>query len=365
MRKTALILIILLLAVQLVYAGPFIQVEPVRLDQGQGAGYNWWDSTETSGWAPSSNWWPTTNALGFQADDDYTSYAIPFDITLCGQEFAAGSNIHISSNGFVTFNSAGADEPINQSLPNGGTPNLLVAAMWDNLAGYSTGEVYADVHGSAPNRKLVISWSPWYFYGSQHDALEFQIVFYETEVNSISNTIDIQYKDVYGDSWRDNGASATIGLENNNGTSAAQYSFNQPVLADGLALRFVDAGYVRSQIGEFDLLTPNNGAVYDIGDNIQFTWETPEYNGTGNLTYKVYFDDSSDFDDPDIYSTGGSTQFNYVFGTGDEGVYYWKVLATESTLQLERFSDSIRYFEITGQGAVVETSWGSIKAENN
>lgn len=358
--KTLLFLTVLVL-VSGVYGAPSA-LAPAPLDHGEGAGYLWWDSNESSTWAPSTNWRTPSNSLGFRADNDYTTYPIPFNIRFCMGNFSAGSNIYISSNGFVSFSSTGAHDPINQNIPNPNAPNLLVAALWDNLHGYSNGEVSADVFGSAPNREFVITWSPWYYNGSSVDPIEFQIIFYETNVSNMNNTVEIQYKDVFGDSWRDRGSSATVGIENVNGQSAAKYSYNQAILDNGLAIRFVDKTFVNSQLDPFDLLTPAHNSHHEVGDTINFSWEPSGYSGAGSVTYELFLSSNPQFTDPLVFDVGTSTSMNYVFGTGQHGTYYWRVRATESILQLHRYSDSTNIFYIQQQGSISKTTWGAIKA---
>ena len=62
-----------------------------------------------------------------------------------------------------------------------------------------------------------------------------------------------QYKGIDPSYWPEPGASATIGLENETGTTAFQYSYNESVLTDQLAIRYklppmeFVQGYVKDQ----------------------------------------------------------------------------------------------------------------------
>jgi hypothetical protein len=356
-----LILVILLITALSATASPPALSNIAPLDEGQDAGYYWWDSNESSSWAPDTEWYYPTNATGFQADDDYFTYNLPFDITFCGDEYAQGEEMYISSNGFIAFRESAADEPTNQDLPSAALPNALVAAFWDNLHAYGDGEIYIDIEGSAPERRMIVTYSPWYFYNSPYDELEFQIFFYETDVDNINNTVEILYNDVYGDSWRDAGASATVGVENFNGSEAAQYSYNQTKLANDLGVRYVDKVFVDSQVGSFNLLTPPDGSTHGIGQTINFTWEEPTYAGDGTVTYDLYIADNPDFEDPIIIDSGTAPNDSYIFGTGDNGTYYWKVIAAESTLGLTRTCNDVFSFDVTTTN-IVPSSWGVIKA---
>ncbi len=329
---------------------------------GDGAGYYFWDSHEASEWAPVYNWRTPHNPQGWQGDDTYWTTTLPFDVKFCGGDHSAGSNFYIGSNGILGFGSTGMDDPINQNLPNSTSPNNIIAAFWDNLAGYSTGEIYVETAGSAPTRKLVISYSPWYFYEASADPIEFQILIYEAPLTTVNNSIELRYKDVIGDSWRDNGTSATVGLENSSGSDAVQYSYNQEIISNQLAILFVDTNWVDDQMGEFNLLTPGDGDLVYTGETIHFSWEVPDYTGHGHIHYTLYIADNSDFNNPMVFDRGLNAWFDYIFGTDDTGHYWWKVYAEEDDIGINEWCNDVFDFIVTGVG-VTNTTWGQIKAE--
>ncbi len=330
---------------------------------GSGAGYDFWDSGESSDWAPTYTWFSPQNGQGWQGNDTSWTTTLPFDVRFCGVDYTAGSSFHVGSNGVLGFAAANMDEPINQSLPNGATPNAIIALLWDDLVGGSASDISLDVNGAAPNRQWIITYSDWYYYGSPTDTLDFQVVILETGVDDVNNTIEFRYRDVVGDSWRDHGASATVGLENSAGTQAAQYSLNQGVIANGLAVRFIDSTFVNSQLGGFDLLTPEDNFHGRVGDNINLSWGASSYSGNGVVVYKVHLADNSQLTNPLILDAGTNTSLIHVFGTGYDDVYYWSVVANETTLGLEKWAGQIRSMIIHPRDwAIAETSWGGIKA---
>ena len=88
------------------------------------------------------------------------------------------------------------------------------------------GAVWYRSLGTAPNRKLLVSWI-----GVRHadnaGPISFQAVLEET-----SNEILLAYQDtLHGNPAQDHGASATIGLESPDGTLGTQFLHNQPLLA--------------------------------------------------------------------------------------------------------------------------------------
>jgi hypothetical protein len=329
---------------------------------GDGAGYYFWDSHEASPWAPVYNWRTPHNPQGWHGDDTHWTVSTPFAIKFCDINHAAGSNFYVGSNGILGFTESGMDVPINQNLPSTTAPNNLIAAFWDNLSGYSNGDIYVETAGSAPTRKLVITYSPWFFYDAGADPIEFQILIYEAPLDTVNNSVELRYKDVIGDSWRDNGLSATVGLESSGGTDAVQYSYNQEIISNQLAILFVDTHWVDDQMGDFNLLTPENGAQYEPGDTVHFTWEEPEYSGHGEVSYTLYIADNEDFNNPKVFDRGGLSSFDYIYGDDDTGYYWWKVFAEESDIGISEWCNDVFDFVVTGE-AVTTTTWGQIKAQ--
>ena len=100
-----------------------------------------------------------------------------------------------------------------------------------------TGNVYWEVQGTAPDRKLIVEWYNRPHFSNTGSAT-FEAILYET-----SNAIEFRYLDTdFGNAAYNYGATATSGLQQNT-TTAVQYSFNQPVLFGGKGLRFEPAAY--------------------------------------------------------------------------------------------------------------------------
>ncbi|HUT97483.1 MAG TPA: hypothetical protein VM054_00230 [bacterium] len=329
---------------------------------GDGAGYYFWDSHESDEWAPTYNWRTPHNPQGWHGDDTYWTVSTPFAIRFCGSDRSTGSNFYIGSNGIMGFSSSGMDDPINQNLPNTAAPNNILAPFWDNLSGYSDGDIWVELAGSAPTRKWCITYSPWYFYEAGADPIEFQVLIYEAPLTTVNNSIEFRYKDVIGDSWRDNGFSATVGLENSGGTDAVQYSYNQDIIPNQIAILFVDMHWVDDQLGEFNLLTPVDGSEYKPGDTVHFTWEEPDYEfGHGAVNYTLYLADNEGFNDPLVFNRGTNPWFDYIFGDDDTGHYWWKVYAEETDIGNSVWCNDV--FDFTVPSSVEDTTWGRIKAD--
>ncbi|HSH02163.1 MAG TPA: hypothetical protein VLL52_06540 [Anaerolineae bacterium] len=160
-------------------------------------------------------------------DDGEIGITIPFTFYFYGQ---AVTDITIGNNGGLLLNTLVGDVPAgNGALPN--SAGLGVYTFWDDIDS-DTGDVYYEVLGTAPNRRLVVQWHQRPRFSNIGDAT-FQATLYET-----TNEITFNYLDVdFGNATYDEGNSATVGI-NRNLDTALQYSFNTPVITDGLAICF-------------------------------------------------------------------------------------------------------------------------------
>ncbi|MGK0674644.1 MAG: DUF6701 domain-containing protein [Halothiobacillaceae bacterium] len=105
---------------------------------------------------------------------------------------------------------------------------------WDDLNPTVFGSITYATHGSAPNRRLVVSWSNVPHISIPRARYTFQAILYET------GEIKFQY-------MRGNGASATIGIEVTN-DDVIKHSFNQSIISANSALMFRPQPYVQSVI---------------------------------------------------------------------------------------------------------------------
>jgi subtilisin family serine protease len=171
----------------------------------------------------------TGTNTGIASDDTSATVSLPFTFSYYEQPF---SSLKVSSNGYLVFGSSAATAYSNVAIPNTGSPNGLVAAFWDDLNPGAGGSVRYKTVGTAPNRKFVVEWMGVPHYGSTNPAT-FEVILEEG-----TNDIFFLYDDVIFGNDFDNGADATVGVENLAGTAGRQFSHNQPVLTNGTAIRF-------------------------------------------------------------------------------------------------------------------------------
>lgn len=144
-------------------------------------------------------------AVSLGDDSNVGPFPIGFSFEYYGQTF---TQFRICTNGFITFGDpSGTYSP--NAFPSASQPNGLVAGYWTDLFPSSGYFVNYRTEGTAPNRKLVVSYHvTWY--SNRNAWVDLQIVLHET-TNKVWTTIISQ-------GWT---TTATQGVENHTGTLAA------------------------------------------------------------------------------------------------------------------------------------------------
>lgn len=177
------------------------------------------------------SWIELTRYTQVSLRDDAVSgaFALPFKFTFYGKVY---STIYIGSNGLLGFTTSGMMVYNNVNIPYSGLPNYGIYPYWDDLNPSAGGAVRVASTGTAPNRKVVVSYVGVPLRSSTSTKLTFQAILCEG-----SGDIIFQYQNV-GTGTYSAGAGATIGIENETGTQACKFSYNTKSLTNGKALRF-------------------------------------------------------------------------------------------------------------------------------
>ncbi len=148
----------------------------------------------------------TTLTLG---DDAVTSVSMGMSFSYFCNTF---TQLTISSNGWVSFNTYGAGQSYSAdvAMPNTNNPNNIIALAWDDLNPNSGGTITYGLSGTAPNRRFVVTYSNVRHFGSTATVTT-QLILYET-----TNIIEIHNTSIQND-----GGSLTQGIEGPGGTIAA------------------------------------------------------------------------------------------------------------------------------------------------
>jgi subtilisin family serine protease len=191
-------------------------------------------------------------------DDDHAYFTLPFSVQFFGETY---DHIAVGSNGQVWFQDDYLGF-VNCPIPSdtGYGVNQYAGLFWDDLNPGAAGEIYWQVLGSSPERKLVVQYQDVPHY-SNTGAASFEIIFYED-----SSDILMQYRDVdFGSSSYNYGALATVGLQRD-AAFGQQYLYNQPVLENGMAIRWYQQ---QPEVLSIDIA--NNQDCFRIGDTLETT----------------------------------------------------------------------------------------------
>ncbi|MEU5057758.1 MULTISPECIES: S8 family serine peptidase [unclassified Streptomyces] len=186
--------------------------------------------TDSSGnsCAPAAySWIAGSKKVALSGDEDSASVALPFSVKHYGVSY---SSVSVTTDGLVNFLSSRVGDYGNTTLPTTGANAVkgIIAPLWDDLTLDKKSSVQTATTGTKGSRKFAIVWNNAAYATGASGRATFEAVFDEA-----TGAVTLQYKDV-----ADKGAGATIGIADQAGTDALQYSYNQSVIADGTAVRF-------------------------------------------------------------------------------------------------------------------------------
>jgi N-acetylneuraminic acid mutarotase len=187
-------------------------------------------------------------AFPLSGDDIFAPVTLPFAFSFYGQTYTSGN---VCTNGFITFGN-GTCPFTNGGIPSAGTPNNAIYPFWDDMfVDFPTASMFTSTL-SSPNR-FVIEWRNVRFFGDTTRRLDFEIVLYE------DGRILTQYRNISADG-REQGNSATVGIENAAGNDALQYSFNEATIGSpdfAVLYRLPPSGFVEGHVTDAN----DNGGV--------------------------------------------------------------------------------------------------------
>lgn len=155
-------------------------------------------------------------------DDSYGRLRLPFTFPFYGERYGA---VFVDTNGYLSFLDPGWSEYFSTPIPNRGSPDAAVYALWQDLVVDEDTEVNYHLAGGA----AVIDYRGVRTF--QGDArLDLQV---RLERNG---TIEVHYGT--GTSAAGGGSRATIGLEDHTGTDALMVGYREQLLTDRTAIRY-------------------------------------------------------------------------------------------------------------------------------
>lgn len=187
-------------------------------------GNTWIDSNEPGG--PAFNWMDITSTgqAVFLGDDDMVRVTMPFEFQFYGHSY---SDVTISSNGYLTFGSVGWPY-WNMEIPNAEEPNDILPIFWDDLYPPAGGAIH--YYGDA--EKFVVQYTNVPYWYATYLPNTFQVILYS------NGTIIYQYLSM------NDTQSATIGIENADGSDGLQVAFNTNYVQNNHAILFYNGARV-------------------------------------------------------------------------------------------------------------------------
>ncbi len=241
-----------------------------------GYGYVWIDSNEP-GWTPPAYLDPpASDSIAALGDDDYVEVPLPFTFDFYGNSY---TSIFIGSNGFASFGS-GYTTYSNGTIPSTSTPNNGLYVFWDDMRPPSGGHIDTATYTIGGAKVFVIEWDsiPHYY---NTGAFTFEIQIYEA-----GDSLAFLYEAVNFSSSYDGGASATIGIENADGTDGLQYSYNTASVNDGDAILFYKAPPASHDVGAVAVLSPTGNVP--VGSSVTPAASVANF-GAYSETFDVVF----------------------------------------------------------------------------
>ncbi len=162
----------------------------------------------------------------FYGDEGCVDVPLPFPFTFYKKEY---THAWVSLNGYLSFTKC-TSVRYNDPLPTIAVTGAIFA-FWDDLDGDRTESVRTR-ELPAPNRRFVIEWRNAKFKDDKSKSVDLEIVLHENGV------ILLQYRNI-DNNPREMGSSATVGIEDETGTKAVQFSYNQAAIGVGeFGIRF-------------------------------------------------------------------------------------------------------------------------------
>jgi hypothetical protein len=275
-------------------------------------------------------------------------FPVGFDFNFYGNTY---SQFYVSANGLVMFTDPTGFYSTETTIPTAAMPNNYIAPFWDNLSIIDGGNILYRTVGAAPNRKCIIQFKKMAFDPVPTALGTFSVILYEN-----SNNIQMQYRLIV-DPYSPNahGASATIGLENSDGSNGVTYAYHSgSAVTSERAISFTPSGgtYTVNSNAIYDgiflttnLTLPDPGIVTLINPTLNAvigSSQTFEWSSASNASSYIFFIDTlSSLATATNYDVGLDLSFTINDLLLDK-TYYWAVFSSNTTAltwcEVKRFS---------------------------
>ncbi|MFD6425109.1 S8 family serine peptidase [Streptomyces sp. NPDC060198] len=183
------------------------------------------DATGNSCAPAAYSWIAGSKKVALTGDEDATTISLPFPVKLYGVSYSTTS---VTTDGMLNFLAPRVGDYANTALPTDYNPNGFIAPLWDDLTLDKKSSVQTATTGTKGSRTFAVVWNDAAYANGPTGRATFEAVFDEA-----TGAVTLQYKSV-----ADLGAGATVGIQNQAGTDALQYAYDQSVITAGSAIRF-------------------------------------------------------------------------------------------------------------------------------
>ncbi len=217
------------------------------------------------------NWIPGTSGQLF--NDQQVGVNLPFAFNYYGLPIT-NTTVWVTPAGYATLGYR--YDPYRDThvqIPDTEQPNNALYPYWDQFVTSTRGAVYTATVGTAPNRKFVIEWRDMVLFTDDPQnpsPLNFELVFYEGGAGGQPGTLlDMQYLAV-GNNTSGQGRTATVGIENDNGTGALPYLFDEVALANNTTIHIYQPplGYLIGHVTDYYSHQPLRAKVCAAGTEL-------------------------------------------------------------------------------------------------
>jgi subtilisin family serine protease len=213
---------------------------------------------------------------GLVGDDMLVTVEMPFAFPYYNSSF---SSANVTTNGVVSFLPTFAVFS-NVGIPDPSEPNAAVFAFWDDLFVDELSTINTDTFGVAPNRVFVVEWRNISPLGRPDLRMDFEVQLGE------NGSVVMLYQNVEPDPFQ-RGASASIGIEDEAGTTGIQFGFQQPILRNNMTIAYTlpPSGSVHGTVTDNNDGTPVPGATVRA---LQGTTVVRQVSTGGNGSYAMH-----------------------------------------------------------------------------
>ena len=197
-------------------------------------------------------------AQGFQRDDAFTTYTLPFDFPYFKETISAGSTIYISSNGYVDFDNTGDHTDYDNTISKLAA-NKRIAPCWADLLTDGSAQTGEDVYITANGSNLVIRWVAETY--EDGEPVNFELVLFDdgrVQFNYGSGNSDIS-------PWE---TAPTIGVSKGDSVNYYMSDYCNVTL-----LTNVDSDLYTPVAATIRLLTPNGAEHWALNSSQNITWD--------------------------------------------------------------------------------------------